>query len=145
MYLYSSSQRCCQTLTFLKAYFSLNSYRKRRGAPIQIIDFIGMKYVKKDDIIRMSQMYDCSCEVGTSRSIGCFTSIYLQTVVDFVIGSFNEFKCLRKNFFSCISKTSQLSMFKHSFLYVVFNFRYNYMYPRRLISVTFCETRWSQP
>lgn len=82
-----------------------------------------MKYVKKDDIIRMSQMYDCSCEVGTSRSIGCFTSIYLQTVVDFVIGSFNEFKCLRKNFFSCISKTSQLSMFKHSFymLFLIFD------------------------
>lgn len=85
---------------FLKHIFHWTA--TEREGELQIIDFIGMKYVKKDDIIRMSQMYDCSCEVGTSRSIGCFTSIYLQTVVDFVIGSFNEFKCLRKKNFSCI-------------------------------------------
>lgn len=34
-----------------------------------MIDYIGMQYVKQDDIITMSQMYDCLCKVRTSRSI----------------------------------------------------------------------------
>lgn len=81
-----------------------------------------MKYVKKDDIIRMSQMYDCSCEVGTSRSIACFTSIYLQTVVDFVIGSFNEFKCLRKKFLVAFQKQASCLCLNIVFYMLFLNF-----------------------
>lgn len=53
-----------------------------------------MQYVEKDDIIRMSQKYDCSCEVRTNQK--GFICIYMQANVDFIVESFNEFKCLRR-------------------------------------------------
>lgn len=49
--------------------------------------------MEKDDIIRMSEMYDCSCEVRTNQK--SFIRIYIQTIVDFIVESYNEFKCLR--------------------------------------------------
>lgn len=53
-----------------------------------------MQYVEKDDIDRMSQMYDCSCEVRTNQK--SFIRIFVQTIVDFIVESFNELsKCLR--------------------------------------------------
>lgn len=52
-----------------------------------------MQYVEKDDIDRMSLMYDCSCEVRTNQK--SFIRIYIQTIIDFIVESFNEFKCLR--------------------------------------------------
>lgn len=39
-----------------------------------------MQYMKKDDIIRMSQMYDCSCKVRKEEALG----------LTVLIGSFNE-------------------------------------------------------
>nr|XP_011431031.2 uncharacterized protein LOC105330815 [Crassostrea gigas] len=38
-------------------------YATEREGELQIDDYRQMQYVEKDDIDRMSQMYDCSCEV----------------------------------------------------------------------------------
>lgn len=69
-----SSSHCLGHTLLLESHFSYRNFfchwtATEREGKLRIIDYIGMQYVKKDDTIRMSHMYDCTCKVRTSRSI----------------------------------------------------------------------------
>lgn len=131
MFSYASSHRLGHTLFLTAIFFSLNSYRKRWGAPNNRLHrnaICGKRWHHQD--VTDVWLFMRSKNKSTHEGI---TSIYLQTVVDHFTGPFNEFKCLGKQ-----ASYLLLNIFYYMFY---FYFRYDKMKPGRLISMNFL---WNQ-